>query len=126
MPIKKENRKLYPKNWPEIRARILARANDCCEFCGVKNHAVGYRSDNGNFVNVDISKYYEESSFYEEAMNAFKIVLTVAHLDHDPRNNDPSNLRALCQRCHNNHDKEHRQANARATRRARRAYKELF
>ena len=29
-----------------------------------------------------------------------RIVLTVAHLDHAPEHNDPTNLRALCQRCH--------------------------
>lgn len=27
-------------------------------------------------------------------------ILTVDHLDHNPANNDPSNLLALCQRCH--------------------------
>ena len=28
------------------------------------------------------------------------IVLAAAHLDHDPSNNRPGNLRSLCQRCH--------------------------
>lgn len=32
------------------------------------------------------------------------VVLTVAHLDQDPRNNDLANLLALCQRCHLAHD----------------------
>jgi 5-methylcytosine-specific restriction endonuclease McrA len=35
-----------------------------------------------------------------------KVVLTVAHLDHDPGNNEFQNLRALCQRCHLAHDRE--------------------
>lgn len=30
--------------------------------------------------------------------------LTVAHLDHDKRNNRLKNLRALCQRCHLRYD----------------------
>ncbi|MFT8898360.1 MAG: hypothetical protein ABF968_15590 [Acetobacter sp.] len=34
-----------------------------------------------------------------------RVVLAVAHLDHDPRNNRQSNLRALCQRCHLIHDR---------------------
>lgn len=34
MPIKPELRHLYPKNWKEIRQRILERAHNCCEFCG--------------------------------------------------------------------------------------------
>ena len=34
MPI---DYKKYPKNWKsEIRPSILKRANNCCEFCGVK------------------------------------------------------------------------------------------
>ena len=50
------------------------------------------------------------------------IVLTIAHLDHDPSNNDPDNLRALCQQCHNRHDVEHR----RQSRRSRKAVRDLF
>ena len=38
-----------------------------------------------------------------------RVVLASAHLDHDPSNNDPGNLAALCQRCHLAHDRpEHR------------------
>lgn len=41
MPIDYKN---YPENWKtEIRPAILERANNCCEFCGVKNYSVGYR-----------------------------------------------------------------------------------
>ncbi|WP_332747329.1 hypothetical protein [Sphingomonas sp. ZB1N12] len=37
------------------------------------------------------------------------VVLACAHLDHDPGNNAPANLKALCQRCHMLHDAaEHR------------------
>lgn len=36
-----------------------------------------------------------------------KVVLTVAHLDHDKTNNRFSNLAALCQRCHLGHDIKH-------------------
>ena len=34
--------------------------------------------------------------------------MPIAHLDHTPENCDPSNLRALCQRCHNQYDAKHR------------------
>jgi 5-methylcytosine-specific restriction endonuclease McrA len=33
-------------------------------------------------------------------------VLAAAHRDHDPTNNHPRNLVALCQRCHLQHDRE--------------------
>lgn len=112
MPIKAENKKLYPKNWKEIRQRILERAGNKCEFCGVENHAVGYRNKDGEFVK-SVGMQQEADELDGEKL--FKIVLTVAHLDHDPTNCDPSNLRALCQKCHNNYDKEHRKQTRRKT-----------
>ena len=87
MPIRPENRERYSPNWKEIRGEILQRAGNKCEFCGVENHTLRLNPKTG-----------------KEA----KIVLTIAHLDHTPENNDPENLRALCQRCHNQHDAQHR------------------
>ena len=45
-----------------------------------------------------------------------RVILTVAHMDHDTANNDPANLRALCQRCHLSWDAAHHAKNARRTR----------
>lgn len=87
MPIKPENRSRYPKNWKQIRAAILERAGNRCEFCGVENYSMRLNPKTGKEV---------------------KIILTIAHLDHTPENCDPSNLRALCQKCHNTYDAEHR------------------
>lgn len=87
MPIKPENRARYPKNWPQIRKSILERAHNRCEFCGVENYSMRLNPNTGKEV---------------------KIILTIAHLDHTPENCDPSNLRALCQKCHNSYDAEHR------------------
>ena len=87
MPIKPENKSRYPKNWKEIRERILKRANNRCEFCGVENHTYRYNPKTGK--------------------DAY-IVLTIAHLDHTPENCSDDNLKALCQRCHNQYDAEHR------------------
>lgn len=49
MPIRPENKERYPKDWPAIRRRILDRAKNRCERCGVPNHAVGYREKDGSF-----------------------------------------------------------------------------
>lgn len=122
MPIKPENKKLYPKNWIEIRNRILDRAFHHCEICGIDNHAIGYRDKEGLFN--EYSHHYAPD--YYDDKKLFKIVLTIAHLDHDPTNNSFDNLKAMCQCCHNRYDAKHRQKNARKTRRARKAYKELF
>lgn len=93
MPIKKELRHLYPKNWKEIRKKILERAGNKCEFCGVADRTLAWKWDG-----------HDDPTMY-------KIILTIAHLDHDPTHNDPSNLRALCQTCHNRYDAAHRRAN---------------
>lgn len=90
MPIRPENKARYPKNWKEIRMKILERANNRCEFCGVENHT------------------WIPAARIDTPMGAIKVVLTIAHLDHTPENCDPSNLRALCQRCHNRYDAKHR------------------
>lgn len=50
MPIRPENKKLYPKHWKQIRKDILKRANNRCEFCGVDNYAEGYRNKDGEFI----------------------------------------------------------------------------
>lgn len=97
MPIRPENKARYPKNWKEIRAAILKRAGNHCEFCGVPNHVLR-RNGQGKEV---------------------KIVLTIAHLDHQPENCDPENLRALCQKCHNQYDAKHRAETRRMTKNGR-------
>jgi 5-methylcytosine-specific restriction endonuclease McrA len=96
MPIKPENRNRYPANWAVIREVILCRARHRCEGspdfpdCRAANHQA--HPDTGS-----------------------KVVLTIAHLDHTPEHNDPSNLAALCQRCHLNYDRKARVAAKRAT-----------
>ena len=95
MPIKKENKSKYPKNWKQISEDIrFNRANNKCEFCGAINHSY-------------VNKHTRELCAKDE-YDAIRIILTVAHLDHNPENCDYSNLKALCQKCHNNYDKEHR------------------
>lgn len=107
MPIRPENKKLYPKNWKQIRKYILQRANNKCEFCGVDNYSEGYRDKDGNFIK---SEGMQQEADILDGEKIIRIVLTIAHLDHDPQNNDYNNLRALCQRCHLRHDiEQHRQ-----------------
>ena len=105
MPIKPEDRHRYPDNWDAVRRAILRRACNFCEFCGVRNHTMVRRSGRHKPV---------------------YIVLTIAHLDHTPENNDPDNLRALCQLCHNQYDAKHRAATRAETLKAKKGQKELF
>ena len=114
MPIKEENKKLYPENWKEIREAILKRANNKCEFCGVENHALGFRNYKGEFIKLNENPKDNDE---DDVLNnhIFRIVLTIAHLDHNPENNNSENLRALCQKCHLNYDKEHHAETRRKT-----------
>jgi hypothetical protein len=147
VPIKPENRKLYPKDWKAIRERILHRSDYRCEQCGTAHHAVGYREKDGRFqgnagnLHCDASGRGEhpdgsrltwreaqdfveqynctslgKASCDEDGNHWFVVRLTIAHLDHDPRNNADENIQALCERCHCRLDSKHHAENARATR----------
>lgn len=93
MPIRPSERIRYPKNWPEIRERIRARAMDRCEWCGAMNHKP--HPETGSIV-----------------------VCTTAHLDHTPENCTDDNLAFLCQKCHNTYDAKHRAAGIKERRNA--------
>jgi hypothetical protein len=106
-PIRASERQRYPPTWREISRRIKERAGYRCESvpgqppCGAV-HGEPHPTT-GSIV-----------------------VLTVAHLDHVPEHCDDTNLRALCQRCHNRYDQPHRRRNALVTRRANKRNGELF
>lgn len=146
MPIRAEQRALYPPNWRDISLLARRRANWRCEDCGVRNYSVGYRDSEGRFIplagsgpcdcagdglewpSLEPISYRVAREFVAVANTEsdgrdadgnrwFVIVLTVAHLDHDPRNCAPSNLKALCQKCHLDYDQRHHQQNASETRR---------
>lgn len=138
MPIKPENRARYPKDWTRISAEIRDRAGSRCEFCGVANGELGGRSPTGDWhkastcgerlLKLEWPRPGDMAMCigYDEPLRIVRIVLTVAHLDHQPENCDPSNLKALCQRCHNRYDRPHRKVNAARTNRAKKASGDLF
>jgi len=82
----------YPADWKEISTRIRANSGGKCEFCGADN-------------------------YMPHPVTGSKVVLTVAHLNHDPQDCRDENLRALCQRCHLTYDAKHHAQNAAVTRR---------
>jgi hypothetical protein len=129
MPIKKENRHLYPSNWKQIREEVRERAADMCEKCGVLNHSLiirafyygeacyRYVGQDGAILSTNVLRASDGKIWSIIPWDAFairneakpvKVVCTVAHLDHDPTNNDLDNLRFWCQKCHNSYDAPHR------------------
>lgn len=119
MPIKPENKKLYPYDWKAIRAEVLERAGHKCEFCLVPNYAIGYRDSCSNFIEVNNS-HQSDLDAEENGWKIIKIVLTISHLDHDPSNNGVTgnrpNLATLCQKHHLQYDANHHAKNSRKTR----------
>jgi len=129
MPIRPENRKRYPADWPEISARVRAEAGNRCEWCGVWNGGIIRR---GRSADGRALYRYANQSAYEDGFDAVtcqavpdssedtcdwarpvRVVLTVAHLDHQPENCARENLVAICQRCHNTYDAPMRRAGIR-------------
>lgn len=103
MPIKPENRHLYPPDWDTVhRPQALERAGHRC--VGSPRYP-DCRAENGK----------------PHPVTGSKVVLTVGHRDHDPTNNDPANLAPWCQRCHCTHDAPLHARNAAETRRRKRA-----
>lgn len=143
MPIRAENKDRYPKDWPEIRQAILARAVHRCEGCGVENHALILRGSHGaepawRYANdaayvqsrhPETGEYLDGTcwdDFHQVTPGRVKVILTIAHLDHQPENCDPENLRAWCQRCHNAYDAPMRAKGVAERRRAGLAVSDMF
>lgn len=138
MPIKPENRARYPKEWPLIRVRILKRAKDCCEECGVGNRARISRSNEDQPPTYLDDKARVWSALARvrlgncrmsdwEGKPWITVVLTIAHMENpDPEDCRDENLKALCQRCHLGHDRYRNLVSAIFTRRKRKALGDLF
>lgn len=143
MPIRPENLARYPANWPEISARVRARAGNRCEFCGVANGAIGGRLGGIWFHPIPEERMLalvwpkpgteawccrtdERGERVVHRLRIIRIVLTVAHLHHVPEHCDDENLRALCQRCHLVYDQAHHAQTRYSVRREGLAIADLF
>lgn len=106
-PIKPENRALYGMDWPLIAREVKDDSYWTCQCdgrCGRTPHADPCGAVHGQ----------------PHPSTGSKVVLTVAHLDHDPSNNgephDRPNLCAMCQACHLSYDADHHAETRAATR----------
>jgi hypothetical protein len=101
MPIRPSQRALYPPDWKAISARIREREGNRCKWCGAENYQPHPRTGK-------------------------RVVLTVAHLNHDERDCVDTNLAALCQGCHLRYDAKEHAKHAAETWRSRKACGDLF
>jgi hypothetical protein len=90
----------YPPNWKtEIQPRIRKRDGNRCRCCGLGNHLWGYRDAGGKFRSLPKGKKAPEG------FKAFRILLSVAHLDHGLTDHSDENLGLMCQKCHLAYDR---------------------
>ena len=106
----------YPPNWKtEIVPAILKRAENKCECCGLENKQIVYsirlsvKDGSGKYKLRSIwfsDKWDAERECTTGIVRPVKVILTVAHLDHDETNHDVTlgRLSALCQMCHLRYD----------------------
>lgn len=111
MPMRRE---LYPDDWEEISKRIrFIRAEGRCECTGeCEAH--------------DFEGRCEAINYDPHPITGSRVVLTVAHLNDDKMDCSDENLKAMCQRCHLNLDRDEHRRNRAASRRAALRMDDLF
>lgn len=129
MPI---DYKRYPRNWlNEIRPRIMQRANNTCEQDGCdfkhleevwavkrKGRTTGWYRDYEVAKLQPITQEMKNGKLIPNPKKV-KVVLTIAHLDHDETNENVTDerLKAMCQLCHLRYDakEKYRRVNSGST-----------
>ena len=100
MPVIKER---YPPNWKQIATAVKQAADWTCQKCG----RVCIKPDEQP---SDFAARLCDSVAWHDYLEApTRYLLTTSHRDQDPRNNQPSNLWALCPGCHLNYDRAYRE-----------------
>jgi hypothetical protein len=137
MPIRPELCHFYGPNWQRVmRPRILRRAGGLfdvngrylggarCERCGVLDREVVMRSG-GWWYHKNSRRWCRPDGLISEATKDeipdkpcrhVRVVITIAHVNHQPGEDRDENLFAGCQWCHLNHDRSEHLAHSAVTR----------
>lgn len=116
MPIRPQDRWLYPIDWPQLTDMIrFRRAGGRCEQCRRPHGQVVNHLGDGRWWCDETSRWKDDHgrllrlrtppALLGVEIRTTKVVLATAHLDSNPSNNEAANLKALCQRCHIIHDR---------------------
>lgn len=115
MPIRPENRARYPDDWPAISRRIREdRAGGRCECRG---ECLIHSDDRRRVTDTHLERDGRCGAVNGTLLPSgrWRVILTVAHLDHQPENCDELNLLAMCQGCHLRYDAVHHAQTRRAS-----------
>lgn len=121
MPIK--DRSAYPANWRQISEEVRQQAGYRCVHCGAVAGQFGAKDKRGQWHDqaaISSMPASQGDILFGDYPKIVKVVLTVAHLDQNPRNNNRANLRCLCAACHLEYDRPYNLAKAAVTRRRQR------
>jgi hypothetical protein len=117
MPINPDYAEWYGDDWKLLAAQLKAAAGHCCQQCGAKHGTcIGHHPDHPE-------RWYlieGESEFARAISDGDKVIevqVGVAHLNHQPWDRSPSNLKVLCRGCHLRHDAPHHHQTRKANRR---------
>lgn len=106
----------YPDNWEQLAADIRVKANHKCQHCGKECRRPSEKLSDFVLRRFGGIKGKDWEAARDAIDHPKKYCLTTAHLDQNPANNHPSNLKALCMVCHIKHDHPHLKSNATAKR----------
>ena len=135
MPIHPALKDHYAGDWRLLSDAIrFARAGGRCEACDRPHRRLIYVLADGRWFDPRRQVWRDERGAPAPgpqpgdaaSLRRVRVVIATAHLDHDPANRDPANLRALCQRCHLRHDLAAHLRQRRVTCRRRYAIGDLF
>lgn len=98
------NKHKYSDSWNDtIRPEVLKRDKYQCKVCGVRHRKSYVFRKNGSYFLVPDNEIKEWKEYGDKC---YKVFLQVAHLDQNPSNNNYSNLRSMCPKCHLNFDRK--------------------
>lgn len=133
MPIPARNRWLYPIDWTEVSRLVrFERAKGRCQRCRRPHGRIVLRFPDGRWLDDEAGFWRDLRGRRVATPNDLsearptKVRLAACHIDNDPTNNRMGNLRALCQRCHLDQDRDHHLRTYRITINLRRALGDLF
>lgn len=102
----------YPPDWPERAQRIKERDGWTCRHCGARHDELGAHDDTGHWWAED--QLQADPAMVEllfgtvvvQTVQMKRVVVTVAHLDHDETNwlVSDDRLLTLCAACHLRYD----------------------
>ena len=135
MPIRASLRWFYPIDWPQLSREIrFGRAKGRCEVCNRRHKTKVLCLPDGRWFDRDDTCWRDGHGNRcvppwgsdLDRLRTTHVILAAAHLDHDPANSAPSNLKSLCQRCHMLHDHSYHRTQRWLTYRMRWAIGDLF